>query len=514
MTNQSERIRAIISHPAFIMAFWNAMAALFAFGRDVMTAMYLGTSESADAFVLSYFVPDMLGTCLIGPAIGTVCVPLYAKMLANNHHRTMVRTVKITALHMSGFTVAVFIICLWLSPNMSGWLSGGSGSLQEQTYALLVVMLPVIIISPLASVGAAVHQSLHRFTIPVLSPILVNAAFLVVLVAAMVSGISKWNGIYSASWGIVSGVFLMALLIWITLWKSLSVSSRAPEMEDSDIVITAELRKIWGQFWLYSVILFAPLAVNMAERILAARMETGAVAALNYAFRLSQFPVWVFAAAFSAAILPKLSKLLALRQTLELHDTLRQSLRHILLLTVPISVLLWLLREPVAILLLKRGAFDDNSVLLTSKVLQGYVLSVVFQSITAVVLRYFIAAESLKQPALLIALSSIFTIGLEIGLAAYFGVQGLGYGAAIGSLITVILIFSVLAREADLRPLIRPGLIIIASNIPSAILILWATSMLNIHAYGFAALFTLLSAAAFVYGAIYLWIVRRLRLLN
>jgi len=449
--------------PVAVVTLLNALGAVVAFVKDVLQAMYLGTTLQADAFTLAYFAPDMLGNLLIGTAVGTACIPVFAKLNVSMPEDRLLGHVRRTAVQTLWVSAAMFAVCALASPVFVRWLAGGDGRLASETMPMLLVMLPMVLVTPLAMVGSALHQARSRFAIPVTGPILVPLGCLLALLYAMSAGLGLRAGAAAAAWGVMLGITAMTLLIWAPNWR---VFAGKRGVDDGE-----ERVGVWKGTGLFVLILAAAQSVYVAERVLASGLETGAVAAVNYAFRLAQVPVWVYAAAFGAVILPQLSRQLALKRTDELAETMRQALTRILHVAVPTSVLLWLFREPVTMLLFRRGSFDLQSVRMTADVLEGYALTILFQSVHALALRYFLASESLRPIAVASVVTAAATIGADIALAGLYGVKGIGYGAAVGSLLGGSLSMLLLIRRVRLRGLAASCAGAAAVHLPPALLL-------------------------------------------
>ena len=144
-------------------------------------------------------------------------------------------------------------------------------------------------------------------------------------------------------------------------------------------------------------------------------MEPGTLAGLNYAYRIAQFPNWVFVAAVTAVLLPALSRSAAAGGGGgSVKPELYRALGATLCLMLPSAAVLYFLREPIISLLFGRGAFDSHSVALTSELLAGYSLSVAFQVVSVLCLRYFLACGRLYGPAAVYLVSTVCTIVFDL----------------------------------------------------------------------------------------------------
>jgi putative peptidoglycan lipid II flippase len=262
----------------------------------------------------------------------------------------------------------------------------------------------------------------------------------------------------------------------------------------------------------YFFILFSIQAVFFAERYLITAFDSGAAAALNYAFRITQLPVWVFVAAISIVILPSLSKQMALGKVIAVNLIMSNAFKAILLIIFPAMLFLFLLREPITIALFQRGAFDARSVMLTTSILEGYSLSIICQSISLICLRYFLASRQLTVVLIIYASSALVTILTDAWFISFMSLRGIGYGAAIGALLNAILLlyklwksirpsFEAINKELRLycNTLVVPLLFFLVSSV------IWYS--IHDHSTVFAFLFVFLSASLFL--LCYYFVLRR-----
>jgi putative peptidoglycan lipid II flippase len=157
---------------------------------------------------------------------------------------------------------------------------------------------------------------------------------------------------------------------------------------------------------------------------------------MNISFRLTQFPVWVFAAAISRVILPSLSKSHSLADMEGFYNTFRRAIKNIFIFNIPFIIFLFILREPIIIALFRLGAFTDDSVRLTSNILMGYSFTLLGQSLVFVCIRVFLTYKKIKVAMYIIIISMILNILLDYLFTYFIGLPGIGIGAAAASLIS------------------------------------------------------------------------------
>jgi putative peptidoglycan lipid II flippase len=135
-------------------------------------------------------------------------------------------------------------------------------------------------------------------------------------------------------------------------------------------------------------------------------------------------PQAIIAQSVAMAALPTLSAQFALNKIGDLRHSLAASLRGILLLSIPASVGLILLRQPIVALLLQYGNFTEASTQLISWALLWYSAGMVGHCIVEILARAFYAMHNTKTPVLVGAAA--------MGLNVLFSVLFSGWFARIG----------------------------------------------------------------------------------
>jgi putative peptidoglycan lipid II flippase len=442
--------------PIVMLSIINILVALVAFVKDIMLAAYVGTNLHADALTLAFFLPDSFGNNMFASAITIGCIPIFSRIAALEQYDRLRSSAKYISIRFIVISFIVMTFAYGFSELITTWLNGSDGvELEQATLPLLRVMLPSTVLFVVIALGTSILQTLRRFTVPALTPLLFNFIFLLGIVACSVLGVAVENGVTWIAMSIMLGVCLMAIWIVVVWYKTMS---RLPAMAglktDNDKVhVSSDWKQMIQIFAPYIVILFSLQAIYLAERYIITAFDSGAASALNYAFRLSQLPIWVFVAAISVVILPSLSKHLALGQQTEAGKVMVNAFRAVILIVVPCMLILFLLREPLTIALFQRGAFDARSVDLTTSILEGYSLSVLCQSISLVCLRYFLANKRLIAVLMIYASSALVTIAFDFWFTQFMGPRGIGYGATLGALLNATLLLFLLYRR--LRPSLR-----------------------------------------------------------
>lgn len=420
----------------------NIVLAVLALLKDMFMASYFGTTVNADAFTLSFFITDMLGNNLIGNAVAVSCIPLFTKIYDGFDEYKLydnLVNVNISYFILTAFTF--LIIILFKSQIISSLASGFITGTINKSIQLLIILLPIILIYPIVMSGISYLQVKGKFIISSLAAILYNFIFLLGICYCVFFKIPVNKGIFIIAYSVVAAVIAMAILLYIKIIKERKTIKKS---ERKHLVKKARVYKL---FMPYFIILLLSQLVLYYERYLASFFEGGSVAALNYAYRLSQFPIWVFVSAIATVLFPTMAKHNSEGDLKSLSEVFINALLWVFILTMPVTFILYILRNPIITILFLRGAFNSSSLIITSQILSGYSLAIIGLSISALCLKVYLAREEVKTPLLIFIVTSIINITLDYFLTNRIGIKGVGYGAAISSIVNASLMLFLIRLE-------------------------------------------------------------------
>lgn len=474
-----------------IITLINMLLAIAALGKDIFMASYLGTTEKSDAFTLAFFITDMIGNNLIASAVGVSCIPFFTKAKLNRDKNLLYKSFKNTNLVFSIITFCLALILFAFRNSVIKLLAQGfAPGTTALSIKLFVILLPTIMLYPLVSTGVSYMQVGGKFIVSSLAPVIFNLVFLIGIIYCYIFRIPTDSGIYIISFSVLLSVLSMLTLVYFNIGREKVTkedhNKRKPNLNNG----------LFKLFIPYSLILFISQFVLYYERYLASQFQAGSVAALSYTFRLSQFPIWIFVAAIGTVVFPLMSKYSSSGNLKELDIVFKKSLWWVLVLTVPIIILLYVLRFPIVEVLFLRGAFDINSLNITTEILSSYVFVILGQSITAISLKRFLAEEKIKKPLIIYIFSSSINIVLDNYLVKTLGIKGLGYGAAISSLVNALMMIyiSKLSIKYSLNKNIGRISKLALANLSTILICFFANTIWN----------TFLSSSSFLIKFIYL----------
>ncbi len=430
------------------LIFIHLLLAAVAFFKDILLAVYFGTSEIADALMLAYFIPDTIGNNLMAAAIAVAYVPFFSTLLARERNDQLYQAIQQVIFIFLSISTAIIVLLILFGRSLLQLIGTGMDeNLIQLCYQFFLIILPIILLYPLTMIATSILHTYHKFNLPALTQVLHNGVLFIFLLSLIMGKVPVRSGGYWMASAITLATLVMTMIHWYAIFKGKINFSLLYHTKTS--YKFKQLSPILHEFWPYFLILISTQIVYFVDRYLASSLGTGTIAGLNYAFRVSQFPIWVFVAAVNAVILPSLSRASAMGDYQVLLTKFKQAMMIILSITIPVALIFFVFRVPLISLLFQRGAFNETSLSITSDILAGYSLAIVGQSATLVCIRYFLAVKKMIYPFMIMLLAALITIISDFLLVDWMGAGGIGYASFIGSIVSAGLLLYYLFKDVN-----------------------------------------------------------------
>lgn len=393
-------------------------------GREMAIAYRFGATGETDAFMLALTIPNIFHS-VVGIALAAAVIPIFEEYRAQGR-REEIWQVLSTSVNVIIVVIGLFIL---LGAFGSSWIVRvlGPGFPAETTQLainLTALVMPSILFTTLAGVLGGILNANHVFGPVAIGPAVMSFAIIV----SALAGFTRW-GIYNLALGTVVGALLYVAVQVPALRRVGFKYSLAFNVQDPSV---GEMLKMMGPILIVTSISQIYTIVDLR---FASNLDAGSIAVLNYARKLMQLPQGLFVAAVTTAVFPTLSKLAAEDRNPELAAILQKAMRGILLLTIPGSVGLIILRNPIVALLFERGAFDLEATVRTADALLYYSLGLLGLCLYLPLTRAFFALKDTSTP-LWILLS---TVGLKILLSFCLVKSLLHGGLALATSLTIMI---------------------------------------------------------------------------
>ncbi len=417
---------------------------IFGFIRDMFIAMTFGASVAADAFFVAFRIPNMQRRVLAEGAIASAFIPVFTDTLAHKGHQAAQQlTANILNILLILLSITSLILFLF-SPVVVTIFAPGFLDDSEKfklTVDLTRWMAPYLFFIGLSAFSMGILNSLKVFALPAATPILQNIS-MIAAILIIVPHLEK--PIIGLAIGVLVGGGLQVLIQIPSIikkgysWKNY-ISIKQPEV--------IKIAKLIGP----AILGLAVYELNlMVDTLLASTLSEGSISYLYYGNRLVQLPLGVFAVALSVVLLPTLSNHAAKGEKKELIQTLNFSIRLILFITIPATIGLIVLNEPIVNTLWERGEFQYTST-------QGTAIAVFFYSIglcgyagVKIIASAFYSLQDTKTPAKIGIYSVILNIILNLILMKPLQHGGLALATSISALFNAIALIYCLRKRLGL----------------------------------------------------------------
>ena len=372
--------------------------------REVAFAGLFGAGMVYDAFVASYRIPNLLRDLLAEGALSAAFVTTYSQALAEEgHERAQQVSNRLTTL-LVPFVVVLCVAGILLAEPLVRRIFPGYAEIEgklELTVLLTRIMAPFLLFIVLAAKAMGVLNSHGKFGIPALSSTFFNltsvgAGLLLGFVAGPPLGIAPITGM-------ALGTLLGGIVQYVCQIPSLRKTGLRyrPEIAPRDPRVRQILR-LMGPAAIGGAAVQVNVMVNsvFASRITdaAGQIIDGPVSWLGYAFRFMQLPLGLFGVAVASATLPVISRDAGAGRVDEFRETLARSLGLVFLLTIPSSVGLFVLSQPMVGVVYERGRFLPHDTEQTALALAFYCIGLVGYASTKVLAPAFYALNSVRIP--------------------------------------------------------------------------------------------------------------------
>jgi putative peptidoglycan lipid II flippase len=436
------------------------------FVREMLIAALLGTGPIADAFYAAFRFPNLFRRLFAEGAFNAAFVPLFAKRLeesegsARQFANEVLSVLVVILLTVSALAMIFmpFLVGTVIAPKFAE-----NPEKFELTVLLTRVMFPYLAAMSLVAMMAGILNSLRKYFLAALAPVLLNIALIsALLIAATFEMAQSDIGVSLAIAVTISGLFQLLLLLWGVRQEGYLPKLQRPRL-------TPPVKRL---LWLAlpAALTGGITQINLLVGQIIASAQEGAISIINYADRLMQLPLGVIGIAIGVVLLPELARALKAGRDEDVMGLQNRSLEFALLLTVPSAIGLGVMAKPIIILLFERGAFDRLASDTTSSVLTIFALGLPAFVISKVFTPSYYVRENMRWPMWSSLASVIANIAGSLMLFPQYGVVGIAIATVISGWVNVLMLMIPLIFQKHYVPSALTIRRVIAILISSAIM--------------------------------------------
>ncbi|KTG24187.1 multidrug transporter MurJ [Idiomarina sp. WRN-38] len=440
----------------FIVSFMTLISRVLGLVRDVVIANLMGAGAAADVFFFANKIPNFLRRLFAEGAFAQAFVPVLTEYKQGKElpeQQLLIARVSgtlgtiITVVTLFGVIASPIVTALFgMGWFLDWWHDGPQGHKFVLASDLLRITFPYLWFITFTAMAGAILNTLGKFAVAAFTPVFLNIA---IISAAIWLAPNMEQPEYGLAWGVFFGG-LIQLLFQIPFLKKAGLLVK-PKWGWKDPGVT-KIRKLM----LPAIFGVSVSQINLLlDTLIASFLMTGSISWLYYSDRLLEFPLGLFGIAIATVILPALSSRHVDKSTQNFSSTLDWGVRMVLLLGVPAMAGLFVLAEPMLMVLFMHGAFSPEDARMASYSLMAYATGLVSFMLVKVLATGFYSRQDTKRPVKFGIIAMVSNMVFNVALAIPFSYVGLAMATAASAAINACLLGFTLYKEGVLKA--QPG---------------------------------------------------------
>ena len=419
------------------------LSRILGFVRDTVVARAFGAGLATDAFFVAFKIPNLLRRLFAEGAFAQAFVPI----LAEYKNRRGEADTRVLVDHVAGvlaLALAVVTLIGIAAAPFIVYVSAPGFAATPQKFALTIDLLritfPYIFFISLVSLAGGILNTYSRFSVPALTPALLNLTFI---------GFALWAAPYfdppikALAWAVFcGGVLQLALQVPFLLRLKMLPRLR---LDFKNAGVARVVRQMGPAVFGVSIGQIS-LLINT---IFASFLVSGSVSWLYYADRLMEFPTGLLGVALGTILLPSLAKHYSDQSPAEYSKLLDWGLRLTLMLALPAAAALAVLAVPLIATLFHYGQFSEHDVFMTRNALVAYSVGLLGLILVKVLAPGFYARQNIRTPVKIALVSLAATQALNFAFIGWLQHAGLALAIGLGACLNAGLLYYKL-RQFDI----------------------------------------------------------------
>ena len=398
--------------------------------KEIAVAGAYGRSDAMDAFLAAALIPGLLIN-LISESMNQALVPTLIRVREREGHDRAQELLSSSMLWMCVLLAAVSAVMALGARGFFPLIASNFPAAKlDLSVRIFYALLPVVLITGIATNCTAVLNTFDRFALPALA-VVINPV-IVIAGALLLSGrLGIWAMVYATLAGallhaaVVAGMMDFHGYRFRLRWHGMTEATR-------------EVAHQYGPVLLSGVVASSGLLVDQS---MAAMLPAGSVSALVYANRFVGVVLTLLAGAVSTAVKPYFSRMIALGDWAGCRHTLRTWVRLTALVSAPIAVALIVGAHPLIRLTLQHGAFSPRDTAAVAPVLMMYAIQIPFFVCSRVFYRFLVALRRTDLIFYCGTLNLVLDIVLNLILMRRYGVAGIALATSLWTVSTFLFLW-------------------------------------------------------------------------
>ena len=422
-----------------VFGFYTMLSRVLGYFRDILIAIFLGTSIYADAFFVAFRLPNTFRRLFAEGTFNAAFIPSYTEEKLKGEKVGKKFADEVFSLLLF-FLIFLIIIVEIFTPFLVYLIAPGFYEDTEK-YSLAIeftrITFPFLLFVSLSSLLSGILNTNNKFAAAAAAPIVLN---IVLILFLLISFYYNKNIAKSLSIGVTLSGILQFIILVIFTKKFYFPSIRI-------LIKFKERIKNFFKKLLPSIFSSGITQINILIGTIIASFQSGAVSYLYYADRVYQINLAIAGIAVGTVALPNLSRSIKLNNQKSVDQIQNKSVELSLLLSIPAAFGLLIASKEIVNSLFGYGSFSRTDIINTSLAVTFFATGVPAFALIKVLSTFYFARNNTKIPFYISLISMILNIVLSVSLFKKFGFIIIPIATSGSTWIAVIIYFILLSRN-------------------------------------------------------------------
>ncbi len=374
--------------------------------REMIISWQFGQNSFTDAYRNAFTIPDLLFFLIAGGALSSAFIPVFSEYLHTDREEDAWKVFSAVATIMSVLVLAFIVVCWVLAlPIVHAMLPKLAPDQVELVATMSRIVLPAQFAFFIGGLMMGTLYSRQVFAIPGLGPNIYNVG---IIFGALVISHFVVPGVMGMTWGALIGAFLGNLIIPILVMRKMG-SRFSISFDTTHPGVRKVFRLMAPVIFGLSLPAVFPLIMRTVANLYPVK---GLPSSIELANQMMQAPLGVFGQSLALAAFPALAQFVAQNRMDMYRDQVSSTLRTVLYLSVPVSVLLVVMPTPIIRAAFEHGKFTAEATERTAACLAMFAVGVWAWCLQPVLMRSYFALHQTVIPIVMgTIVTGIFALG-------------------------------------------------------------------------------------------------------
>jgi putative peptidoglycan lipid II flippase len=420
-------------------SFFTIISRLLGYLRDILIAIFLGTSYLADVFFVAFRIPNTFRRLFSEGTFNAAFIPSYSSEIIKGKKNSNKFANEVFSLLFLILLILILLVQIFMPAFVSLIAPGFIDDNEKMNLAINLtrITIPFLMFVSIASFFSAILNSYNRFAEAAAAPIILNIVLIIIL---LFNKSLKDELVYHLSYGVTLAGLIQLIFLYFFVKKHFKLTFNIKFNASKKV-------KVFFKKLLPSIFSSGVTQINILVGTIIASFQTSAVSYLYYADRIYQINLAIAGIAIGVVVLPQLSKHISQKNKKKTDLIQNKALELSLFLSLPASIALFIASEEIVSALFGYGQFSEKSILNSAKALYFFSFGLPAFAMIKIFSNFFFANHDTKTPFYISLVSVILNIIISVYFFKLIGFIIIPIATTISSWFNLLILFLFLQKR-------------------------------------------------------------------